>query len=533
MNTIKYIFILICLFVQMGCFDDNGNYDYNQVYKIDIKLPNTVTMVVAESHSFKPELSFDEEQPSDVNYEWQVEGEVVSTDSVYTHTAKELGELRCLLTVSDKRTGAKFYKAFSINVKPLYEMGFLLLTENGDNSDLGFVRAVRTLGNSQTNSNDTIMFVGDYKNCYSELYGEPIKGKPESLREHFANDAYNIVYGEVTVKTNLGEKCQFIELNGQSLKKETHIEEEFVGGVLPDTFHPIDLLHTCFDSFLLDENGLLYTRRCDPATGYHLGHFSKDIVYLGGERSFSNIIYGDYVESSAIYAVEKDIQTGKKNYLGIYSDDYSPRRNLTELKLDYYESRFARHFTDFTEEIVAADYFSSGEDDCAGNAVVLKNEAGEYFLHLFVGGGYGSVLNIISSQKINLTKRYGITDFVKLGTFRNCNMIYIADKHNIYYFDYDDYDSVHDFGVVETFDKEIVAIATQSMLSYGKNSYEHHIGVAFADGYFDIYEMQYDKKDADCWHKFSSKVYSSSQSFGKIHDVIWKLGIGNLYFNGR
>lgn len=533
MKTVKYIFILICLWGQISCFDDNGNYDYNQVYKIDIKLPGVVTMVVAETHSFKPELVFDEEQPLGVNYEWQVEGKVVSTDSVYTHTAKELGELRCMLTVSDKRTGAKFYKAFSINVKPLYEMGFLLLMENGDNSDLGFVRAVRVPGNAQTNSNDTIEFVGDYKNCYSGLYGEPIKGKPESLNEHFASDDYNTVYGEITVKTNLGDKCQFMELNGQSLAKETYIEEEFVGGVLPNSFHPINLLHTCYDSFLLDENGLLYTRRCDPATGYHLGSFSKDIVYLGGERSFSDIIYSDYVASSAIYAVEQDKKTGKKNYLGIYSDSYSPRRNLTEMKLDYYEDEFAGHFTNFTEEIIAADYFSSEEYGFSGNAVVLKNESGEYILHLFVGGGYGSVLSILSSQKINLTKQYGIADFVKLGTFRNCNMIYIADKHKIYYFDYDDYESVHDFGEVETFEKEIVAIATQSMLSYGETSYEHHIGVAFADGTFDIYEMQFDKKDDECLHKFSDKVYSSSQSFGKIHDVIWKLGVGNLYFNGR
>lgn len=124
-----------------------------------------------------------------------------------------------------------------------------------------------------------------------------------------------------------------MELNGESLKKETFIEEEFSNGLLPVAFHPVDLLHTCFDSFLLDKDGLLYTRRCNPATGYHLGYFSKDVVYLGGKRKISNIIFSDYVESGTIYAIEEDA-AGKKRYLGIYSDYYSNRRNLTEMELD-------------------------------------------------------------------------------------------------------------------------------------------------------------------------------------------------------
>ncbi|PXZ42915.1 hypothetical protein DMB45_13100 [Sanguibacteroides justesenii] len=534
MNTIKYIFILACLLNCMSCFEDKGNYDYGKIYTIGIKLPNSVTMVVNESRTFKPELTFDEKNPAGVRYEWQIESKVVSHDSVYTHLAKELGSLRGLLTVEDEKTGAKFYKEFSIEVKPLYEMGFLLLTENGENSDLGFVKAGRIPSNSQTGTNDTVVYIADYINCYSDLYGEPINGKPLQLREHYAFDDYNRVFGEVTVKTALPERNQFMELNGESLKKETFIEEEFSNGLLPVAFHPVDLLHTCFDSFLLDKDGLLYTRRCNPATGYHLGYFSKDVVYLGGKRKISNIIFSDYVESGTIYAIEEDA-AGKKRYLGIYSDYYSNRRNLTEMELVYEEEEFAAHFTDLTDEVMESDYFRVKEEGVSGSAVVSKSPEGEYMLHLFVGGAPSSAkhVKIYSSQKINLTREHGITDFVKLGTFRNCNMVYVCDKQNIYYFEVDETFHKYEFGIVRTFDKEIVSMATQSMFGYGAKSFEHHIGVAFKDGFFDIYELQYDGKDMSSLYKFSNKVYGSTRSFGKIRDVIWKLGVGNYYFNGR
>ena len=348
----KNILFLLFAFVLWGCIEDNGNYDYNPSRDLIVEdVPGNITLTVGESVTLtpKPMVRYDKTKTiiEGVEYEWVLEGEVVSREPSFTYTAQEYGNFEGILRIKDPLTKSMSFWDFRFDVETQYKSGFLVLSEENGKAQLSMIRAKW----SRTPS-DTIVYEGEWKNVYeTENGGESIIGRPLSLTEHWAYDDDMIQLGEVTIVTEVDGKLKIQELNGFNFKRETYIEQEFKDEKLPVNYNPKVIMHTCFDSFLLDESGDVYMRRSSVKNGYHTGYFADNIKLWNGQK-FSDLIFTQYEKTSAVLAIEKDAE-GKRNYVGIYSSSFREHDNLTRLELI---GSYADDFKDIQGEVIWSDW---------------------------------------------------------------------------------------------------------------------------------------------------------------------------------
>ena len=105
----KNILFLLFAFVLWGCIEDNGNYDYNPSRDLIVEdVPGNITLTVGESVTLtpKPMVRYDKTKTiiEGVEYEWVLEGEVVSREPSFTYTAQEYGNFEGILRIKDPLT---------------------------------------------------------------------------------------------------------------------------------------------------------------------------------------------------------------------------------------------------------------------------------------------------------------------------------------------------------------------------------------------------------------------------------------------
>ena len=516
----KNILFLLFVFAFWGCIEDNGNYDYNPARDLIVEdVPGNITLTVGESITLtpKPMVRYDKTKTiiEGVEYEWVLEGEVVSRESSYTYTAQENGSYEGILRFKDPLTKSVSYLDFDIDVETQYKSGFLILSEENGKAQLSMIRAKWSRSPS-----DTVVYEGEWKNVYeNENRGEALVGKPVSLTEHWAYDNDMVQLGEVTILTEVAGKLKIQELNGFNFKRETYIEQEFKDEKLPVNYNPKAIMHTCFDSFLLDESGDVYMRRSSVNSGYHTGYFTDNNKLWDGKTKFSDLIFTQYSETAAVLAIEKDAE-GKRNYVGIYSSEYREHDNLSRLELI---GAYADDFKDIQGEVMWSDWRDIDGYYMSGISVVYTTQSGDYILHCFdMDGASRQTWEVVSSAKINLTKEKGITQLNGMCTNKRKNYTYLWDDYTIYALEnwYNE-----DFFEMKKFDKKIVAVADQSIY-YNWGSYSPALGIAFDDGSVEIWEV-----DRENPAKLFKKVYTSINKFGDIKDIIFKVGLCYEFFN--
>lgn len=503
-----------------GCIDDTGNYDYKELRKLEVtNYPYRVVLSPGESHTYAPRLmTKDSTLIETAEYEWLVNNEVVSNQKAFTFTATKVGEFEILVRIIDPLTNASYLSETSVTVKSIYESGFLILSENGGNSELSMIRAKRILGDRKLGTKDTMIYDGEYANIYQTVMdGEKIAGKPYRIREHWANDDYNSVMGEITVMSEENGKYRAIELNGETMKRETYIEQEFQFNVLPSPFNPKEIIHTVWDSFILNEDEYIYPRRSAQGTAYHTGYFSADVKYLNG-RKYSDLLFTYYPTLDAILALEYDSE-GKRNYVGIQISYYSDRKNLIRLPFVLSDEN-AAYFTDIQGKLLFSDYRFSGDADGAMSVILYRD--GAYYLHHFGANVFtNQSLEIVENQLLNLTQLQGINQLIGMCTTKKYNYTYYCDEHTLYFCE----GEYNDYGTVTSFpDRKIVSLAEQSNSSQSSNI-RAHLAIAFDDGSLEIYELNPEDPS-----KLGKKVFTTTMKLEKIKQIIFKLGLDGRFF---
>lgn len=508
----KNILLLLFVFSIWGCIEDNGNYNYNPARDLIVEgVPHNITLTVGESVVMTPKamVRYDKTKTEieDAEYEWVIDGVVVSKESSYTYTAEEYGFFEGILRIKDPLTKSISYQDFGIRVETQYKTGFLILSEENGKGQLSMIRSKWSRSPS-----DTVIYEGEWKDVYKlGNDGEELLGNPVSITEHWAYDDNGVLLGEVTVLTEVNGRLKIQELNGFDFKRETYIEQEFKDEKLPINFNPQAIMHTCFDSFILDKSGDVYIRR-SVNKGYHTGYFADNIRLWDGQK-FTDLIFTQYKEISGLLAIEKDA-TGKRNYVGIYSDYWRDDANLKRLQLvgdDYIDD-----FKNIDGEVMWSDWRDIDEWYESGMSVIYKTQAGDYILHCFdMDEASRTTFEILASTKINLTAQRGLTNLRGMCTNKRQNYTYFWDDHTIYALEnwYNE-----DFFEMKKFDKKIMAVATQSIFStYAK--YPTALAIAFEDGSVEIWEI--DKSNPA---QLSKKVYTSINKFGNIKNIIFKVG---------
>lgn len=191
----KYIYYLLLVILGCSCYDDKGNYNYEEINEINIRLEKlyVVTSLYTDI-KIVPEYSQTlRENHDNLTFRWEeLSGEFLSqsTDTLGITSELELNinadepgfkYVRYLrLVVEDNVSGLRYIADTKLQVaKPFYKSWMILHEENG----VAQLAAVEYLGGE----------VRYRKDAYGEESGKSFAGKPVALGvfDHFETDYYD------------------------------------------------------------------------------------------------------------------------------------------------------------------------------------------------------------------------------------------------------------------------------------------------------------------------------------------------------
>lgn len=118
----------------MSCIDDKGSYNYGELN--DIAISGIADEYRVMSHQTitpqpKPILEFSAGKDDDVAYSWQIDfNEVCDHEAFDTPVDVAEGEHKGLLVVTNKTTGLRYFKEFTLHVETAYSYGLAILGED-------------------------------------------------------------------------------------------------------------------------------------------------------------------------------------------------------------------------------------------------------------------------------------------------------------------------------------------------------------------------------------------------------------------
>lgn len=266
--------ILLAVLIITGCYKDKGNYDYRDIYAIEIDgIDESKKYDLWFGEPFvmpEPLIRFtDSTQAHDeLSYEWRLDTFVISTEKCLNVTfgmePQGWSDIFGAFIVKDERTGISYSKRFRVTLLSNFMNGWMWMTEHEGRAEL----------NMQASS------MKFFRNVYTTVNNAELGQKAFGVSEHFdAGLNYN---GVLVLAGGTGSQGP-VELDWSNLRKEVWTAEEFVGGKLPDDLKEIK--GACFIknySCLVSGNGKLYVRYSPQ--GYLYQDRYPDFPYYGDYR---------------------------------------------------------------------------------------------------------------------------------------------------------------------------------------------------------------------------------------------------------
>lgn len=289
-KNLQNIFVFLLALVATACYKDKGNYDYRPMPEVNVSgIEKEYVVYVANPFKIPVTINVKNGKLREVSYEWKVDGKVISTekdlDVVVDFPAKT--GMYAEYDVIDKETGIKYITTFRVSVTSPYKAGWVILSDLGDKSQLGFMQNDNT-------------FIEDIYYLYNNEY---LSGCAFALCEHFL--PYSADAGQIFVACQKGPGYS-VELDGNNMLKMIHTEKEFIDGP-PADFCPQSMDAVMNWDYLISA-GKLYTRE---------NQSGRDAQFQEG--AFPNFpVAGDYellpwTMRSNPYFVQDVIAFDKKN----------------------------------------------------------------------------------------------------------------------------------------------------------------------------------------------------------------------------
>ncbi len=301
MKSIRLYIILFLFGLLTGCFEDEGNYSYEEINpplwsdNFNTSSPKRMSGYAGDGEvmKFRGSKMFTWETDSamraeEVRYEWKIKGVVISeeldfdmpTDEVVkkiglTRYSNDVGEWGTF-SVIEKKTGITFpARLFVYFYPPFAPDDWFILSENGDKSKVSVI-SPRTVSE---NGKNTV----NYKlkeDVYATINGHDIPGKPKDLvmetsRDVSAGGACVILTDQVAY-----------EVNVQNMMKVDEVKDQFLDGA------PVDFKIAAMRekapsspsfgegsaSFIVTEDGRLFTRM--RSANYLVGKYLTEPYYI-------------------------------------------------------------------------------------------------------------------------------------------------------------------------------------------------------------------------------------------------------------
>ena len=301
MKSIRLYIILFLFGLLTGCFEDEGNYSYEEInpplWSDNFNTSSPKRMVGyagdGEVMKFRGSKMFTWETDSamraeEVRYEWKIKGVVISeeldfdmpTDEVVkkiglTRYSNDMGEWGTF-SVIEKKTGITFpARLFVYFYPPFAPNDWFILSENGDKSKVSVISPRTVSENGKETFNYKLK-----EDVYATINGHDIPGKPKDLvmetsRDVSAGGACVILTDQVAY-----------EVNVQNMMKVDEVKDQFLDGA------PVDFKIAAMRekapsspsfgegsaSFIVTEDGRLFTRM--RSANYLVGKYLTEPYYI-------------------------------------------------------------------------------------------------------------------------------------------------------------------------------------------------------------------------------------------------------------
>ena len=301
MKSIRLYIILFLFGLLTGCFEDEGNYSYEEInpplWSDNFNTSSPKRMVGyagdGEVMKFRGSKMFTWETDSamraeEVRYEWKIKGVVISeeldfdmpTDEVVkkiglTRYSNDMGEWGTF-SVIEKKTGITFpARLFVYFYPPFAPNDWFILSENGDKSKVSVISPRTVLENGKETFNYKLK-----EDVYATINGHDIPGKPKDLvmetsRDVSAGGACVILTDQVAY-----------EVNVQNMMKVDEVKDQFLDGA-PADFKIAAMREKAPSSpsfgegaasFIVTEDGRLFTRM--RSANYLVGKYLTEPYYI-------------------------------------------------------------------------------------------------------------------------------------------------------------------------------------------------------------------------------------------------------------
>ena len=554
----KLIIYSLLLFIVTGfysCLDDKNNFDYKQVNELDGEILNIdiagYEVNVGEELTISPTFKFtiDKENP-DVSYEWYLDGKKLDvTAPSYTFSSDKYGIYELTYAVVDNKTGVKFSLSTKITVTSAYLKGWAILSDVNGRSALSFIK-VKTVKKLYYDSDgreaykDSIVYEEVEKDIIPDLGTEPRRLLESTgywdLAYQDLNSGEEVLYDELVVM----QGSKWVELNGNSLMKSVYTEEEFNGDI-PDDFSPVDAVMTYSSKFLFNQNGYIYYNQRAVANDFHAGFYLSDPIWGGTrfKKMYGIQKFNDYMRTIPVLTTDNSLQyiwDGGLTYEfpTIHMNTLMYSGNVYEIVDD--EGKGDSRFQNMEYEIINMLPASTEKDDwydtCMPRWVALLKKDGNYFLRNFSLDTYfvNPPVKVGDYFEKNI-KSEMFADYKDMVVFQNKRYVVIANGAELWYCSTTD---EGDSGIkikLEDGDALPGEIVSLSYLDINFNTEKEpvngHLGVAFANGEFRIYEVIEQKAGDTATEVTLKKLYPNKVSdlqgdnkFGTIVDAIYKFG---------
>lgn len=554
----KLIIYSLLLFIVAGfysCLDDKNSFDYKQVNELDGAILNMdeygYEVNVGEELTISPTFKFtiDKENP-DVSYEWYLDGKKLdATTPSYTFSSDKYGIYELTYSVVDNKTGVKFSLSTKITVTSAYLKGWAILSDMNGRSVLSFIK-VKTVKKLYYDSygeeayKDSIVYEEVEKDIVPDLGTEPRRLLESTgywdLAYQEVNSGEEVLYDELIVM----QGSKWVELNGNSLMRSVYTEEEFNGDI-PEDFSPVDAVMTYSSKFLFNQNGHVYYNQRAVANDFHAGFYLSDPIWGGTrfKKMYGIQKFNDYMRTIPVLTTDNSLQYiwdggMTSSFPTIHMSTLVYSGNVYEIIDD--EGKADSRFQNMEYEIItmlpASTANDDGYDTCMPRWVALMKKDGNYFLRNFS----------LDTYFVNPPVRVGdylekpikgemFADYRDMVVFQNKRYVVIANGADLWYCSTTD---EGDRGIKikledgDVLPGDIVSLSYQDINYYSPEKYVNgHLGVAFANGEFRIYEVIEHKtgdtvNDVTLKKLYPNKVSNSQgdNKFGTIVDAIYKFG---------
>lgn len=279
MKTIKIFLIsLITTILLSGCYEDKGNYDYNDLVKITLDIGDVKDITLGYVLKITPTITLSKDMPDlHLAYKWILEGDVISTERNLNWVADRYTEEfsdNLIFEVSDLDNDIQYRVAASFSIIGKYEVdGYLVLADKAGKKYL------HLLYNSyDEDGNDIYVPLVDVFGL--ENNGEAIPANSAKFFEHYCRQG--IDYKNQIMLLD-GDKT--FEVEGSSFKKVEYTLQDMFNGAVP-----ADLQNSVKDAFFMqrldfisDTKGQLYSRVKSTFEFFHSEYFLNAPVTFEGE----------------------------------------------------------------------------------------------------------------------------------------------------------------------------------------------------------------------------------------------------------